>query len=97
MTTSTMNPTCTNTTTNCNVGTQIAFNNITEPGCYVCNATGHLVRVNDTISSNTNGMNECCSWTGNEPFWFTCVSNDPNCDTNECRKNASNAGVTCCF
>jgi hypothetical protein len=97
MTTSTITPCTTDTNTNtvCEIGTQVAFNCINQPGAYVCNATGHMVRVNDNF--DTNAMNAWCNWHGNQPFWFTCVSTNPNATIEECRSNAGNAGIAWSF
>ena len=35
------------TTTETGIGTKVAFNSITMPGAYVCDSTGHLVRISD--------------------------------------------------
>lgn len=95
MTTAIETPTATTTSTPSIVGTKIAFDCITTPGAYVCNATGHLLRISATW--NPDMMHDWCNWSGNEPFWFTCVSVDPTCSIEECRASAEDIGISWSF
>jgi hypothetical protein len=87
MTTATATPTGTST----EIGTKIAFEDITQPGAYICNATGHLLRISETWDADA--MSAWFEWTGDEPFWFTSVSSDPACSIEQCRANADDIGI----
>jgi hypothetical protein len=61
--------------TNWGFGTQIPFEAISEPGCYVCNWSGHLVRVpHDALKP---GRSPLLAIRGAEPLYVTKLSNDP--------------------
>jgi hypothetical protein len=76
-------------------GSIVAFENIAQPGCYVCNATGHLLRIYNTF--------DACNWnssfgiTGRSPFTFTYVSADPCCPIDMVRQNADDWDIDCNF
>ncbi len=57
------------------LGTKIPSENISDPGCYVCNWSGHLLRVPE------NGAAPCrsvlLSIVGSEPLFVTKISDDP--------------------
>ena len=56
-------------------GAQVPFESINEPGCYVCNWTGHLMRVpEDAIKP---GRSPLMSITGTEPLFVTKISCEP--------------------
>ena len=56
-------------------GTQVAFEGIDEPGCYICNWSGHMLRVpEDGIKP---GRSPLLSLTGTEPLFVTKISSDP--------------------
>ena len=56
-------------------GTTIAFENIHEPGCYICNWSGHLLRVPpDGVAA---GRSPLISILGNEPLFVTKLSDNP--------------------
>jgi hypothetical protein len=93
--TTTMSETSTTTNTGISCGTKVSFDCITQPGCYVNNSTGHLIRVSNDFDPNS--YNNWFNCEGNQPWWWTCVSTDPNCSTDECRTNATSCGVDCCF
>ena len=90
MTTATMNETGTTNEIGC--GTQVAFNQIAIPGCYVCNDTGHLLRVK--------GPNEVGNWncsfemTGSRPFNCTWLCDDADCDIETARSFARSCGAS---
>lgn len=99
MTTATLNPPTVDnditTETGPVYGTKIAFESIDKPGCYVSNATGHLFRVYSGFEPET--------WTawfdmeGDEPFWFTYVSENPACDNETARDTAARFDIDCNF
>jgi hypothetical protein len=51
------------------LGTKVPFENIQEPGCYICNWSGHLLRVpEDGIAP---GRSPLLNLVGNEPLFVT--------------------------
>ena len=61
--------------TNCCFGTQIPFESISEPGCYVCNWNGHLLRIpEDGVAA---GRSPLINIIGNEPLYVTMISDNP--------------------
>lgn len=74
MTTATANQNTTQFSTGC-PGTTIPFENINEPGCYICNWSGHLLRVpEDGIAP---GRSPVLSFCGSEPLYVTKISDNP--------------------
>ncbi len=56
-------------------GTQVLFENISEPGCYICNWSGHLLRVpEDGVAP---GRSPLVNIIGNEPLFVTKISDNP--------------------
>jgi len=61
--------------TNQGYGTQVPFEAINESGTYVCNWSGHLLRVpEDAIKP---GRSPLLYIKGTEPLFVTKISNDP--------------------
>ena len=61
--------------TNQGSGTQIPFEAINDPGTYVCNWSGHLLRVpEDAVKA---GRSPLLSIKGTETLFVTKISNDP--------------------
>ncbi len=57
------------------LGTTVAFSNISEPGCYVCNWSGHLLRVpKDGFAF---GRAPLANLVGSEPLFVTKISDNP--------------------
>lgn len=57
------------------VGATIPFEGIHEPGCYVCNWSGHLLRVpEDGVAL---GRSPLINIVGNEPLVVTKLSDNP--------------------
>ena len=54
---------------------QVPFESITEPGCYVCNWTGHLLRIPDDAIKP--GRSPLLSITAIEPLFVTKISDNP--------------------
>lgn len=55
--------------------TQAPFESLDEPGCYVCNWSGHLLRLpEDGVKP---GRSPVLSMTGTEPLFLTKISSDP--------------------
>jgi len=60
-----------NTTTSC-CGTIIPFDSIQQPGCYVCNWSGHLLRVpEDGVAA---GRSPLVNIIGTDPLFVTMLS-----------------------
>lgn len=57
------------------LGARLPFESITEPGCYLSNWTGHLIRVpEDGVKLGRSPLIEI---RGKEPFFVTKLSDDP--------------------
>jgi len=57
------------------VKTQIPFDGINEPGAYVCNWSGHLLRVPE--DGFTAGRSPVVNIVGREPLYVTKISENP--------------------
>lgn len=69
-------------------GTCIAFDSIQEPGAYVCNWSGHLVRVpQDGVTPGRSPMINIC---GVEPLYVTKICDNPFVTSTKARLLASN-------
>ncbi|MHC4092305.1 MAG: hypothetical protein ACYSVY_18880 [Planctomycetota bacterium] len=74
------------------LGTKVPFENIQEPGCYICNWSGHLLRVpEDGIAP---GRSPLLNLVGNEPLFVTKLSENPYVTIAKARMIASN--LDCC-
>jgi len=70
------------------VGTTVAFEAIQEPGCYICNWSGHLLRVpEDGIAA---GRSPLVNIIGNEPLFVTKLSENPFITITKAKMIASN-------
>ena len=58
-----------------NVGTRIPFDSISEPGCYVCNWSGHLCRVPE--DGVTAGRSPLINLVGCDQLYVTKISDNP--------------------
>ena len=67
--------------------TTVVFDQITEPGTYVCNWNGHLLQVPDCAF---NGGNVCVNLYGNDELFVTKISDKWNIQINEARDLAKN-------
>jgi len=77
------------------IGTQIPFEAINEPGCYVCNWSGHLLRVpEDSIKP---GRSPLLTIRGTEPLFVTRISGDPFISVSKARQLAADCDVTVNF
>ncbi len=76
-------------------GAQVPFESINEPGCYVSNWTGHLVRVpEDAIKP---GRSPLMSITGTETLFVTKISCDPFLAISKARMLAADCDVAVNF
>ena len=70
------------------VGTTIPFEAIHEPGCYVCNWSGHLLRIPD--DGVAPGRSPLINIVGCEPLFVTKVSDNPYITLTKAKMVASN-------
>jgi len=85
-------------TTNCNiesttyasksVGASIPFDGINEPGAYLCNWSGHLLRV--PTDGVTPGRSPMINIVGQQPLTVTKISTDPFITLTKAKLVASN-------
>jgi len=76
-------------------GTQVPFESINEPGCYVCNWSGHLLRVpEDAIKP---GRSPLICITGINPLFVTKICNDPFIPVNKARILAADCDLPVVF
>ncbi len=72
----------------CTFGTSIPFEGIAEPGCYVCNWSGHLLRVpEDGVAP---GRSPLITMVGCEPLFVTKISDNPYIPTTKAKMLACN-------
>jgi len=88
--------TATQSRTNCDsqasCGTTVPFDSIQEPGCYICNWSGHLLRVpEDGIAA---GRSPLVNIIGTEPLYVTKLSENPFVNITKAKMIASN--LDCC-
>ena len=75
---------------NCPV-TTIPWDNINEPGTYVCNWSGHLLRVPE--DGVTPGRSPLVSIVGQDPLFVTKICDDPFVPLTKARLLASNFDI----
>lgn len=76
-------------------GTQLPFDAISDPGCYICNWTGHLLRVPpDGVKP---GRSPLMSFRAHEPLFVTKISNDPFVPLSKARMLAADCDVAVNF
>ena len=86
------NPTYDNTTA---MGTRVAFDSIQDPGCYICNWSGHLLRIpEDGVAP---GRSPLVNMVGTDPLWVTKVSENPFITLTKARMLASNLDISVNF
>lgn len=77
------------------IGTQLAFENINEPGCYICNWSGHLLRMpEDSIKL---GRSPLMAITGREPLFVTKICDDPFLALSKARSVAADCDLAVNF
>lgn len=65
----------TNSEHSTSVGTTIPYDSVQDPGCYICNWSGHLLRVpEDGVSP---GRSPLISIVGSKPLFLTKISDNP--------------------
>lgn len=76
-------------------GMQIPFEAINEPGCYVCNWSGHLIRVpEDAVKP---GRSPLLSIKGTETLFVTRLSGDPYLPVSKARMLAADCDAVVNF
>ena len=76
-------------------GTHIPFEAINEPGCYLCNWSGHLLRVpEDGVAP---GRSPLLTIIGNKPLFVTKISDNPFIPVTKARLLAANCDVAVNF
>ncbi len=82
-----------NFATNC--GSTVPFDQINEPGCYICNWSGHLLRVpEDGVAP---GRSPLVNIIGTEPLVVTKISHNPFITLTKAKMVASNLDVAVNF
>jgi hypothetical protein len=71
-----------------NWGTVIPFDQINEPGCYICHWSGHLLRV--PPDGITPGRSPLVNMVGYDPLYVTKVSDNPFIPVTKARMLAAN-------
>ena len=85
----------TNYDNNTPVWTKVPFEAINEPGCYVCNWSGHLLRVpEDGVAP---GRSPLINVIGPEPLYVTKISDNPYIPLTKARMVASNYDINVNF
>ena len=66
----------------------VPFEEIQEPGCYICNWSGHLLRVpEDGVAPGRSPLISMVSW---EPLYVTKISDNPFITVTKAKMIASN-------
>ena len=74
------------------IGSQFRFENLNEPGCYVSNWTGHLIRVPEEALKP--GHSPLIEIRGKEPVLLTKLSADPYLAISKARMIAADMDVS---
>lgn len=77
------------------IGTQIPFESIHEPGTYVCNWSGHLLRIPE--DAVTQGRSPLLDIRGRETLFATKISDDPYMTVTKARLCAADHDVAVNF
>ena len=70
------------------MGTTLPFEDVSEPGAYISNWDGHLVRISDDCLKP--GHSPVINFVGREELYVTKISNDPWVPVSKARQLASN-------
>ena len=76
-------------------GTRIQFDSIQEPGAYICNWSGHLLRIPDDAVAP--GRSPLVNVIGLEPLYVTKISDNPFVTLTKARMLASNLDISVNF
>jgi hypothetical protein len=70
------------------IGTKIPFDSINQPGCYICNWSGHLLRVpEDGVAPGRSPVINIVGW---DQLYVTKVSDNPYCTITKAKMVAAN-------
>lgn len=70
------------------IGTRLPFEAVQEPGCYICNWSGHLLRIpEDGVAP---GRSPLLTIVGKEPLFVTKISENPYIPITKAKVMASN-------
>ena len=83
--------TCTEFTT----GTTFGINDITSPGCYVCNWNGSLLRINESCFDSSG--HTYFAFSSNETLTVTYLTDNAYSPVGECRQTAKSSGISVNF
>ena len=76
-------------------GTRVQFDCIQDPGCYICNWSGHLLRVpEDGVAP---GRSPLINMVGCDPLYVTKISDNPFITLTKARMIASNFDISVNF
>lgn len=75
--------------------TKIPFESITDPGCYICNWSGHLLRVPE--DGVTPGRSPLVNIVGPEQLYVTKISDNPFIPVTKARMIACNLDINVNF
>ena len=76
-------------------GTKVPFDSVSQPGCYICNWTGHLMRIPpDGVAP---GRSPLLNMIGREPLYVTKLTDDPYIPVTKARMLASNYDIAVNF
>jgi len=76
-------------------GTKVPFESINDAGCYICNWTGHLLRVPE--DGVTPGRSPLVNIVGCEPLYVTKISDNPFIPVTKARMIACNLDINVNF
>ncbi len=80
---------------NTGCGTQIPFESISDPGCYVCNWSGHLLRIpDDAVKAGRSPVMVMKGW---DTLFVTKIHNDPFIPLTKARLLAADCDVPVSF
>ncbi len=69
-------------------GACVPFDSIQDPGCYICNWSGHMIRIPE--DGVTPGRSPMINIVGNEPLYVTKIADNPFVSVTKARLLASN-------
>lgn len=87
--------TCSTTTNGFQIGATFPFDALNDAGAYICNWSGHLLRVPE--DGVTPGRSPLINIVGNEPLTVTKISNDPYITITKAKLLASNFDIAVNF
>ena len=77
------------------IGAQIPFESISEPGCYVCNWSGHLLRIPEDALKP--GRSPVMTIRGLKPLFVTKICHDPYVPVSKARMLAADCDAAVNF